>query len=776
VPALINESFVPERIRVQPRRGEEIVIERISQTDAIEKRFLPSNFAGDRNKSQRIVFSVHTFEQKLCRVNKKGYPLLIFDQFEEFVTLFEEAQRGNNLNSALEIQNSILKVIINLLRDHTLAVKLLFVFREDYLAKLTKLFALHPDLQDQYLRLTPPTTDKLYKIIRGPFEDQKLRGHFGRELPQDLVLKLVDKITERTEGDALNLTEVQIACAELWQATDAGHLFANRGIQGLLEDYTTRAIEKLAKENLRDPAIALLGHLVTSSDTRNIMSKDELIARVSSEEHISPDLLQQALEALESKTKLVTREQRHGNYFYEIVSEFLIPWITHQKVERLAQIGHDSLSKRRRGYTPGNSQPINPESTRYYYDILKQGVDAWNRWREQSEDPGPELFGLDLSGINLASANLHGAVLSNALLARALLREADLSSADLSGAHLEEANLSYAHLVRSNLIGASLKGADLMSADLKEAKLEGATLRDARIQGANLRSADLGGADLTAADLQGADLSYAKLEGATLRDARIVGANLRRAELGGADLTAADLQGADLSYTSLVDTNLRHANITNCRVYGIAAWNLNLDGARQSDLVITQPDEPTVSVDNLEVAQYVYTLLHSGKIRDVISAFTSKAVLVLGRFTPERKAILDAIREELRRFGYIPMLFDFERLSGRDITETVSLLAHMARFIIADLTNPSSIPKDLEIIVTRIAVPVQPLIEGDESPYAMFKDYWKYNWVLPVYRYDGLASLLASLPEKVVRPAEAKVAEIEERRRAIDAELTKLRS
>ena len=736
VPALINESFVPERIRVQPRRGEEIVIERISQTDAIEKRFLPSNFAGDRNKSQRIVFSVHTFEQKLCRVNKKGYPLLIFDQFEEFVTLFEEAQRGNNLNSALEIQNSILKVIINLLRDHTLAVKLLFVFREDYLAKLTKLFALHPDLQDQYLRLTPPTTDKLYKIIRGPFEDQKLRGHFGRELPQDLVLKLVDKITERTEGDALNLTEVQIACAELWQATDAGHLFANRGIQGLLEDYTTRAIEKLAKENLRDPAIALLGHLVTSSDTRNIMSKDELIARVSSEEHISPDLLQQALEALESKTKLVTREQRHGNYFYEIVSEFLIPWITHQKVERLAQIGHDSLSKRRRGYTPGNSQPINPESTRYYYDILKQGVDAWNRWREQSEDPGPELFGLDLSGINLASANLHGAVLSNALLARALLREADLSSADLSGAHLEEANLSYAHLVRSNLIGASLKGADLMSADLKEAKLEGATLRDARI----------------------------------------VGANLRRAELGGADLTAADLQGADLSYTSLVDTNLRHANITNCRVYGIAAWNLNLDGARQSDLVITQPDEPTVSVDNLEVAQYVYTLLHSGKIRDVISAFTSKAVLVLGRFTPERKAILDAIREELRRFGYIPMLFDFERLSGRDITETVSLLAHMARFIIADLTNPSSIPKDLEIIVTRIAVPVQPLIEGDESPYAMFKDYWKYNWVLPVYRYDGLASLLASLPEKVVRPAEAKVAEIEERRRAIDAELTKLRS
>jgi hypothetical protein len=59
----------------------------------------------------------------------------------------------------------------------------------------------------------------------------------------------------------------------------------------------------------------------------------------------------------------------------------------------------------------------------------------------------------------------------------------------------------------------------------------------------------------------------------------------------------------------------------------------------------------------------------------------------------------------------------------------------MARFIIADLTDPSSIPKELEAIVPDLAVPVQPLIEGASRPYAMFKDYWKYEWVLPVYRY-----------------------------------------
>jgi hypothetical protein len=72
-----------------------------------------------------------------------------------------------------------------------------------------------------------------------------------------------------------------------------------------------------------------------------------------------------------------------------------------------------------------------------------------------------------------------------------------------------------------------------------------------------------------------------------------------------------------------------------------------------------------------------------------------------------------------------------------------------------------------------LAVPVQPLLEGSSRPYAMFKDYWKYEWVLPVYRYEGLEPLLATLAEKVIAPAEGKVRALQERRRMIEAELTK---
>jgi hypothetical protein len=106
------------------------------------------------------------------------------------------------------------------------------------------------------------------------------------------------------------------------------------------------------------------------------------------------------------------------------------------------------------------------------------------------------------------------------------------------------------------------------------------------------------------------------------------------------------------------------------------------------------------------VAQFIYLLLHNEKIRDVIDIITSKAVLILGRFTPpKRKAVLDALRDELRKRDYLPILFDFEKPDSKDLTGTVSTLAHMARFIIADLTDPSCIPYEVAKVIPDAYVP-----------------------------------------------------------------------
>jgi hypothetical protein len=76
-------------------------------------------------------------------------------------------------------------------------------------------------------------------------------------------------------------------------------------------------------------------------------------------------------------------------------------------------------------------------------------------------------------------------------------------------------------------------------------------------------------------------------------------------------------------------------------------------------------------------------------------------------------------------------------------------------------------------IVPSLAVPVQPLLESSSKPYVMFKDYWKYDWVLPVYRYEGVEALLSTLADKVIAPAEGKVRALDERRCMIEAELIK---
>jgi uncharacterized protein YjbI with pentapeptide repeats len=285
---------------------------------------------------------------------------------------------------------------------------------------------------------------------------------------------------------------------------------------------------------------------------------------------------------------------------------------------------------------------------------------------------------------------------------------------------------------------------------------------------AHLRGTDLHGADLHGADLEGAELTVADLHGANLRGADLLGANLGLAYLSLADLTGANLEGVQL-----IRTDLRNATLTGSTIFGVSVWGIKVnEGTKQQNLIITDYGESVITVDDLEVAQFIYLLLNNQQIRKVIDTITSKAVLILGRFSEERKAVLDGLREELRKHDYLPILFDFDVPQNRDITETVSLLARMARFIIADLTDPSSIPKELEAIVPSLAVPVQPLLEGSARPYAMFKDYWKYEWVLPPCRYEGLQGLLKTLAEKVIAPAEAKAKALEERRRAIEVELT----
>lgn len=362
LPQALKENYVPDRIRVQPFAGREIKVERIRRSGNEENAsYLPSNFApaNAEASSESMELSLAAFKASLERFrlkpNESGgalfqavpieRPLLIFDQFEEFITLFEEAQRGGTaaetklaLEQVPAAQQDILATLVDLIQDETLPIKIIFSFREDYLAKLSVLFDYCPELMDQAQRLLPPGIEELPQIIRAPFTNPELRAHFlettkraGSEISEALAEKISAELARRSEGGTANLTELQIVCQRLWQASDAEAMFAKDGIEGLLKSYGTDVFRHFAPE-LRDPAVVLLSHMITASNTRNIISEEDLLGRTG-ECDFNPAQCSNALAAL-GRSQIVRREPRHNIYFYEITSEYLVPWIKERVAER----------------------------------------------------------------------------------------------------------------------------------------------------------------------------------------------------------------------------------------------------------------------------------------------------------------------------------------------------------------------------------------------------------------------------------------------------------
>lgn len=376
--------------------------------------------------------------------------------------------------------------------------------------------------------------------------------------------------------------------------------------------------------------------------------------------------------------------------------------------------------------------------------ILKQGVAVWNKWREDNP-----AFQVDLSNASFRVASY--------------ISHSDFTAPD-SDLEIETYGRSGRDFRGINLSNASLSGVDFFDADLSDANLSGAILGRANLGRCNLNKASLNGASLIEADLTLATLKESNCINANFWGARLLDANLSEANLQGADLifvnfvranlSSANLEGTNLNGAMLVETKIDKTRISRSSVYGISTWDLVGEFEEQKDLVISRKADPRITVDNVEVAQFIYLILNNEKIRGAINTLTSKSVLILGRFTPERKAVLDALRDKLREYDLLPILFDFDKPTDKDFTETVKTLAGISYFVIADVTNPKSSPLELQATVPDYQIPFVPIIQEGESPFAMMVDLQKkYNWVLPTKSYDSIDTLMKALKPGIIDPA-----------------------
>jgi hypothetical protein len=190
-------------------------------------------------------------------------------------------------------------------------------------------------------------------------------------------------------------------------------------------------------------------------------------------------------------------------------------------------------------------------------------------------------------------------------------------------------------------------------------------------------------------------------------------------------------------------------------VYGVSAWDVTLDGADQCSLIITPDDEAVIVVDNLEIAQFIRLLVDNVRIRSVIDSITTRVVLILGRFTAARKRVLEMIQARCRDCGLVPILFDFEKPSTRNLTETITTLARLSRFIVVDMTDARCVPLELQAVVPHLpSVPVQPILLKGSRVYGMFSDFKDYPWVLPMFKYDSERHVARAFKTHILKPVQ----------------------
>ncbi|MGB8347044.1 MAG: pentapeptide repeat-containing protein [Ktedonobacteraceae bacterium] len=375
-------------------------------------------------------------------------------------------------------------------------------------------------------------------------------------------------------------------------------------------------------------------------------------------------------------------------------------------------------------------------------ELLKQGVSKWNEWRAKNQMVDVDLRIAELQGMDLRGADLRMADLSGANLSRANLSGAQLSLAILNEANLEEADLGIPNIDSDD----GFEGANLSSSDVRKANL-----RKARLVCANLSWADLSGANLEEANLEEANLGIANLSGAILQKAHLL-----RTDLYNTNLSRADLREAQISHLILIDTDLREANLTGCRINSVVDAHAQWRGSQDYDLIVTYKSQPTIIVDGFAMSLLIQLLLRDRSLWGVIERVTARVGLILALCIDERKKVINVLKSELRKLGYVPITFDCEQIEKREYKDWLDILTRLAKFVIIDMTAAKDIAQELPFLVSQHpSVPIQPVVQSSADDSIIPEELAASPSVLETYHYQQV--------EDIQRDASALIARAEQK-------------
>lgn len=482
-------------------------------------------------------------------------------------------------------------------------------------------------------------------------------------------------------------------------------------------------------------------------------------------------------------------------------------------ISKLAKFIYKGANKQREHHAShSNKEP---------FEILTMGSTYWNAWRryypkirinlEGANFSGVTLHGFDFSKLYLlpkdfshssliecsfngsmlrkanfansnitkvdfSNAKLEQSTFKNSIAIKARFSNANLALAKISNSNFSKSELTDCGMMRTSITESNFTSSDMTGVSFYQAQLKNNLFTKSRLNKCGFSYADVKNVDFTNSmmseaiildtyfedcDFSSAKVTRSSIERSQLINTNFTGSSLTLSRFSDSNLSSSTLRNCDLYGVSLFLCNVNDVCFSESYIYGLNVWDISGEISDQKNLVITRENESKISVDNIKTAQFLYLLIENPEIREVLDTITSKAVLILGRFSQERKIVLDEIKNSLRTKNYLPILFDFDKPSNIDLTGTVETLARLSRFIIADLTDPSCIPFELGTVVPYLRrTPIQPIIfKGEYSdrpnrPFAMFNDLKSYPWVLNEFVYNSKEHVLTQLVGSVIEPAE----------------------
>ncbi|MGQ0801356.1 MAG: pentapeptide repeat-containing protein [Pseudomarimonas sp.] len=351
----------------------------------------------------------------------------------------------------------------------------------------------------------------------------------------------------------------------------------------------------------------------------------------------------------------------------------------------------------------------------------------------------------DVQGIDLSDRFFLDSVIRFSTFTRCSMRHSSFATSRVEHCRFRGCDLSHARFDQASIISSSTFD--------DEGEMSG-VLRDARFDGTKLAQVDFGPIFAERADFNRANLNEVTFRGTKLARARFIGSRLTRV----------NFLGTSLKEAVFVRNSLTNCKLDEVLVTGVAAWNNKYDEASSDQQRCIIDDHLPLRIRNIETAQLIDQVC-DGKFANAVNEMTGCAVLLLGRFDKAGRERLDVLRRGLEEQGYLPLIFEFVPPTDRTVTETVVLLAHMVKFIVADLSDPRSVGHELRSIIPTLGVPVVPVISANQDAYSMFGDYWRYDWVLDIVRYGSTQELADILLSRIISPALGKAEQIDARRK-----------